>query len=630
MYADLDESKQSLTIISPEYTETSHDVYLNIHYVVIAPGDSKVHVAYDTLAIGAGVDLSVYDGIFTKKLISNFSGFEATPQNVASMCGGVLTLGETLPKITFTTPLYNYHNSKDLYMDCFMFFRSPAGKQVKLTITRMVTVNEIITIFNHPSSSSSLHRVNTLSGIMDSPLQVISSRGGLTLIFDDRVFGLNGPGIEGDLQILDSVPSDEPGFCGGVVTLSERSPVFTFSTPHYNNPASSDIYMACRMYFTCPQGHQVQFNIQGMETKSDANNGVTIYDHPSSTSNTYMAAHLSGVQPDTHQYYISSRAGFTITYDDIDAVDDNGKGMLAEARIVDGIQSGQTISCGGTIPLDDELPLVFFSTPTFHHPLNIDADNDCVVYITSTPGKQVQLTLNQVATTPNEVIKVYDHPTDSRDRNLVLKAQGTLTQKVSVYSTSGGLILTYTDSSTGLNGPGFLAEAFLLDEVATYQSASCGGSVILSDSFPRVYATTPFFYHSPHADMVIECRWYLISQSNQQINLTLKDIDMRNEVLSIYDHPTLMINQVGTVAQTTDEVSLKSEQRGFIMDFADESPTENGRGFFFYARLEGTEGNITIPDEPIQSTIPNEPIQTTAITTSKPNTSPDLPSSPKS
>ena len=86
-------------------------------------------------------------------------------------------------------------------MDCWWYITSPSGKQVQLTVLDLETSSsERIEIYDHPTST--IYQVSYLSGRLESPATVLSSRGGVTVHYDDSSLGYNGPGLLFEARIL--------------------------------------------------------------------------------------------------------------------------------------------------------------------------------------------------------------------------------------------------------------------------------------------------------------------------------------------------------------------------------------------------------------------------------------------
>lgn len=127
------------------------------------------------------------------------------------------------------------------------------------------------------------------------------------------------------------------------------------------------------------------------------------------------------------------------------------------ADIIPATQSG---FCGGTIALDQSTPMLSFSSPLYDKPSLADVHVDCRMHITCPEGKQVRLNFLHIQTTSSQSISVYDHRASLTTR--IAFFMGTLTAPSVVYSSAGGLTVTYDDANDAFNGRGFLAEAHIL------------------------------------------------------------------------------------------------------------------------------------------------------------------------
>ena len=82
----------------------------------------------------------------------------------------------------------------------------------------------------------------------------------------------------------------KPESCGGSIPLSYSSPNATFSTPHYFQNISNNLYIDCWWYITAPYGEEVHLSLLDMETQSEQ---LLIYDYTSyTTSSSYLVSHL--------------------------------------------------------------------------------------------------------------------------------------------------------------------------------------------------------------------------------------------------------------------------------------------------------------------------------------------------
>lgn len=88
-------------------------------------------------------------------------------------------------------------------MECRWYITSPSGKQVQLTVLDLETgSSEKIYIYDHPTSISSSYQVSYLSGRLESPATILSSRGGVLVRYYDSSSSYNGPGVLFEARIL--------------------------------------------------------------------------------------------------------------------------------------------------------------------------------------------------------------------------------------------------------------------------------------------------------------------------------------------------------------------------------------------------------------------------------------------
>ena len=87
-------------------------------------------------------------------------------------------------------------------MDCWWYIHGPPGEEVQLTVLDYWTQEEVIYIYDHPNSTSSLYLVATLSGNNSGDATLVqSSRGGLTMVHNDYSHAANGKGILAEIII---------------------------------------------------------------------------------------------------------------------------------------------------------------------------------------------------------------------------------------------------------------------------------------------------------------------------------------------------------------------------------------------------------------------------------------------
>lgn len=138
-------------------------------------------------------------------ICSLFLPYLADPllSNQNGLCGGTADLTVSTPSISFSSPLYYNPSTNGLHVDCLFHFTSPPEKQILLLFLDIeTTTNERISVFDHPTGTSHNVLVAHLYGSVRTPTTIYSSRGGLTVIFDDRSDAYNGPGFSAEARIL--------------------------------------------------------------------------------------------------------------------------------------------------------------------------------------------------------------------------------------------------------------------------------------------------------------------------------------------------------------------------------------------------------------------------------------------
>ena len=90
-------------------------------------------------------------------------------------------------------------------MDCWWYITCPNGEQVHLTLVDVDTVGEQIDVYDHPTDEYSSYRVLSVSGHIDSALNVTSTRGGLIVNLNDNGLDINGRGMLSVVEIFGNV-----------------------------------------------------------------------------------------------------------------------------------------------------------------------------------------------------------------------------------------------------------------------------------------------------------------------------------------------------------------------------------------------------------------------------------------
>ena len=122
---------------------------------------------------------------------------------------------------------------------------------------------------------------------------------------------------------------DSSSSCGGSLPLSYSFPSTSFSTPFYYHPSNFEVYIDCWWYIHGPSGEEVQLTILDYWTHYEE---IYIYDHPDSTSSSYLVATLSGNSSGNATVVESSRGGLMMIHTDYSYAA-NGRGILAEIII---------------------------------------------------------------------------------------------------------------------------------------------------------------------------------------------------------------------------------------------------------------------------------------------------------
>ncbi|XP_041461661.1 uncharacterized protein LOC121412965 [Lytechinus variegatus] len=529
------------------------------------------------------------------QLTSHGRGFRAEvsildgiPYESDGLCGGVLSLSDSTPNHTFTTPLYNNPSMDNVEIDFTLHILSPEGKQVQLMFLDIsTTTSETISVYDYPQSSS--QRSTYISGSVNVEVIVYSSANGLTVVYLDSSDKYNGRGFKAVASVIDVSPWTFPSFAGGTIDLIESRPNATFYTPFYFPSSNNDVTLDILFHILSPAGSQVLLSFIDIATTS--NEKISVYDHPFSMSTEYRVAYIYGLL-DTGAAFFSTQGGFTVVYDDSSS-SSNGPGFRAVARILDIVPSGQSALCGGTVVLDQTTPKLNFSSPLYDSPSFVDVHVDCRIHITSPEGKQVRLNFIYIYTTISESISVYDHPYLLTSR--VAFFVGTLTAPSAVYSSSGGLTITYDDGNDLFNGPGYLAEASVLDGLPANETGFCGGTMTFTADSPVVTFATPMYDDPSTSDINMDCTMHFVAPSGSHIQLIFSNfVTTTSEELVVYDHPSSQSANAETShlwGPLNSRVAFLSSQEGLTLNYIDGSNSFNGPGFKAEVRLLGSVCN---------------------------------------
>ncbi|XP_030847516.1 CUB and zona pellucida-like domain-containing protein 1 [Strongylocentrotus purpuratus] len=565
------------TLNSPYYYQPSSTAYVSCYWYVQAPSGQEVHLtwldidnpnqyvylydypsstSYQISSTGGDIDVDIspvvssrggwtvqytdsYSGNNGRGFLAEFSLRDTPYYSSAASCGGTIPLTQSSPNATFSTPYYYQLSTSNVRMECRWYITSPSGKQVQLTVLDLETgSSEYIYIYDHPTSSSSSYRVSYLSGRLESPATVLSSRGGVLVRYYDSSSGYNGPGVLFEARILDAMPSEVSGFCGGVIPLSTSTPRVTTTTPLYNRNSASDVTIDCWWYVRSPSGKQVEMSIHDLQTE---NEDVYVYDYPSSSSN-YPVSSLRGNVSDST--VVSTRGGFSVVFDDR-STSRNGHGFAMDVALTDELSwdSVGIDSCGQTVHLDSSSPSIVFRTPTY--PVEVVNDlYNCYWYLTCPYGYRISLLFNDFDTFSGSRFRVYDASSVSSTYQLAEISSSSTPGSAAIQSSSNSLTLFYNDVdwSDVTRQRGILAGASIVpsgeptwDQVEPM--SSCGSAVSLTDQDSRITLTTPD-YPDVNGDYY-ECTWFVECPSQTAVRIDFNDFWLDSQgYLRVHDGPT--------------------------------------------------------------------------------------------
>lgn len=131
-----------------------------------------------------------------------FLASDEISSTVFGFCGGAIELSEASQFVTLSSPFFgNPSADTDAFMYCTMHIKSSSGEQITLTFLDLkTTANEQVRVYDHPSSTTYL--LGSFRGdLQEGDAVIVSSRGGLTLVYEDDSDSANGPGFLAQAQI---------------------------------------------------------------------------------------------------------------------------------------------------------------------------------------------------------------------------------------------------------------------------------------------------------------------------------------------------------------------------------------------------------------------------------------------
>ncbi|XP_041456957.1 deleted in malignant brain tumors 1 protein-like [Lytechinus variegatus] len=482
-----------------------------------------------------------YSGNNGRGFLARFSQRDTQYYSSSASCGGTIPLTQSSPNATFSTPYYYQTSLANVVMDCWWYISSPSGKQVHLTVLDMLTgINEKIEIYDYPTSSPSSYRVSELSGQLKSPVNVVSSRGGVTVEYDDFGSANNGPGFLFEAKIIDELPSDISGSCGGEIHLSTSIPRVSITTPLYYQGSSANVLIDCWWYVTSPSGKEVELSVHDMHTKNEY---VRIFDHK---SDIYMysqnqISHLRGNVSDST--VVSTRGGFSIEFDDTSSTG-NGRGFAMDVALTDELSwdSEGIDSCGQTVHLDDSSPSISFQTPTY--PVEVANDDyTCFWYFTCPYGYRISLLFNDFDTFSGSRLYVYDNDYFYSTNLLAAISASSLPGTAPIQSSSNRLTLHYDDAdwSDITNQRGIKANAYIIPlEDPAWDNmepmSSCGSAIKLTDQDSSIQLSTPDYPYV--SGNYYACSWFIQCPSQTAVRIDFNDFGIDSSgYIRVHDGP---------------------------------------------------------------------------------------------
>ena len=105
--------------------------------------------------------------------------------NSLKSCGGNIPLTYSSPNATYASPYYYQNSSHRVDIDCCWYISSPTGEEVHLALIDMELSNGYFYVYDHMYSTSSSYRLSYMKGSLNAVTNVLSSRGGLTVVLYD-------------------------------------------------------------------------------------------------------------------------------------------------------------------------------------------------------------------------------------------------------------------------------------------------------------------------------------------------------------------------------------------------------------------------------------------------------------
>ena len=117
-------------------------------------------------------------------------------------CGGTIELSSSMPSFTLNSPYYYQTTSSSMQIDCYWYVSSLTGQQVEVTWRDIDTTSEYLFLFDHPTNYTDSYVISKLYGTINIDISpVVSTRGGLVLVYDDYSTSTNGKGFLVDFNL---------------------------------------------------------------------------------------------------------------------------------------------------------------------------------------------------------------------------------------------------------------------------------------------------------------------------------------------------------------------------------------------------------------------------------------------
>ncbi|XP_071506202.1 scavenger receptor cysteine-rich domain-containing protein DMBT1-like, partial [Diadema antillarum] len=430
--------------------------------------------------------------------------------------------------------------------------------------------------YDHPASIDGSYLVTRLSGSVRIWIpQFYSTRGGVTIFYDDLSPRWNNRrGFIIDVSVVDGIVLPGPTSCGGIIDMTESSPVMPIGSPFNDEDIDKLGLVSCFWRFFAPPGKEIEVTWRRVGV---LNEEIGIFDDPRAVWGSDEIAEISSSSIDFDVApFISTAGGLTVYLRGGHGVY-IGDGFDADVRVTDPGFNNQ--SCGGTLYLTDDSPTISFSTPQYFTG-GTGGTFRCRWYVNAPEGKQVRVTAEDIMTEYDEEIMFYDHPHSSDEDLMLSEIYGTI-DSAYVVSTRGGISVVYEDWEDATFS---LGARFFADVVGnTFWShasnlKSCGRTIHLDDSTPSISFASPTYPETTQFNYFL-CIWHFTSPPGTRLVFSLSYIYLGEDV-TVYvwqdDFQYAYFNNNQAPRQASVEIDGNEAVVEFVADEIYDDVTQHG------------------------------------------------------